>query len=55
LKFANTIILGMNQSDFSLPEKLDILQHVRNRIVENFVATESAPSRSVPPNKPTPL
>jgi hypothetical protein len=40
LKLANTMILNFNLSEFTLPEKLDILQHVHKQIVQNFTSEE---------------
>jgi hypothetical protein len=40
LRLANTIILEMNVAPFTLPEKLDILQHVHKQLVHNFTTEE---------------
>jgi hypothetical protein len=41
LKFENSIILEANMAPISLPEKLDAIQRVQKRIVENFTTEES--------------
>jgi hypothetical protein len=41
LKFANSIILSMNLAPFTMPEKLDILQHVQKQILHNFTTEEN--------------